>query len=220
MKRILSCFLLTLCVCTSLYALRGPVNGRYYNRDYHKRTINSLYGNINGQDTDTTGMPSLYTTAYTEVDVDWYTEPELRQGIYFYATSTCNGSAPQEEAEDCGGDYMVDAWVINKTPDLKTDTWTGYVIKKAERDDFDWWADGSIRGIEGEGNTKEERERDKKEKQKAAIHSLLLSSTDANASVNGGPGESYENSNSGSCGSGSCGPGDDDWGQSVADGTF
>ena len=30
MKRMLSYFLLTLFVCTCVYALRGPDNGRYY----------------------------------------------------------------------------------------------------------------------------------------------------------------------------------------------
>ncbi len=138
----------------------------------HKRTIKPKYINLQGNDSDTTGLPSLYTTAYTKIDIEW-------NGIDFYAKSTCNGSSPLGEEETCGGDYIVDAWVINQTPDLKIGTWEGSIIRKAERSDFDWWDDGGIGDIEGEGDTKEERKRDKEEKQKAAIYALL-SSTDAN----------------------------------------
>lgn len=164
------------------------------------RTIKSKYINLQGEDSDTTGKPSLRTTAFTEVNIDF-------NGIEFKAKATCNASSPFGEEEECGGNYMVDAWVINTKGDFDPDEWEGSVIRKAEVDDFDWWDDGGIGEIEGE------------QAQKDAMYALLLSCTDANASVNGGPVDE-ENSNSGSCGSGSCGPGDDEWGQSVADGTF
>lgn len=197
-------------VCSCVYALRGPDEGRYYNRETHKRSIKPLYINLQGEDSDTTGVPSLYTTAYTKIDIEWFLEPSKRQGIHYYAKSTCNGSSPIEE--ECGGEYNLDVWVINKKPVLEPksgedNSWEGSIIKKVETEDFDWWEDDIIRDIDGD------------EERKKAIYALLMGSTDANASINGGPVE-QENSNSGSCGSGSCGPGDEDWGQSVADGTF
>lgn len=55
MQRLLSYFLLTLFVTTSLYALRGPVDGRYYNRDVNRRTLHiNNDGKMEGEDSDYT----------------------------------------------------------------------------------------------------------------------------------------------------------------------
>ena len=70
MKRLLSYFLLTLLVTTTLYALRGPVDGRYYNRD--NETDRQIHvnndGYMIGADSDhSVGLMSLNSDAKTTV---------------------------------------------------------------------------------------------------------------------------------------------------------
>lgn len=194
MQRLLSYFLLTLFVTTSLYALRGPVDGRYYNRDYQRRELaQNNSGSMDARDSDgSPGGLSLNTDASCNVNIFWDNE-EQDTVVSYFADATINGSGPDSSY---GGYYMVNAWVIYAEPDLKHNTWVGYADDEAAAStDMAW---------EGPANNVGE-----------ALRALLWANTEAQGSIDGGSGGADDNSNSGSCGSGSCGPGDE-WGYSMA----
>lgn len=85
MKRILSCVLV--CVLfsgASLWALRGAVNGRTFNRDIQKQSGHERWARAYGADSD----GSISTFAEIEVDWEYFTErsyPPLRRGHAYSA---------------------------------------------------------------------------------------------------------------------------------------
>ena len=71
MKKILSCVLiLTLLGTASLWALRGPVDGRTYNRDKNHKGVQNRFGQCQGWDSD----GPLTAKAETKVNVEYPTE--------------------------------------------------------------------------------------------------------------------------------------------------
>ncbi len=128
MKRIFACTLIfTLLSCISLWALRGPVNGRTYNRDHHWKSpsTNKKYAQCQGSDSDSL----LRASASSEVDVETRKElswPPFRRGIAYSATASIGGSAPDSAYN---GYWSINAYVPNATPDYKSNEWWG------------WWED-------------------------------------------------------------------------------
>ena len=87
MKRILSfALILSLLGGTSLWALRGPVNGRTYNRDTQELRGANQTDWVKAVGADSDGL--LSTNIEVVVDYEYFTEaswPPFRKGYYYYA---------------------------------------------------------------------------------------------------------------------------------------
>lgn len=162
MKRIVfGCFILTLLGSVSLWALRDPVDGRYYNRDKNHRAVQNRFGQCQGWDKD----GPLEAKAETKVNVEYPTEwpPNWRWGVETSANATVKGTGPDSSYN---GYWLVDAYDPNDRSDWDGKYWDGKVDEDASASDFDWWEDENV--------------------QCAPVVAYILSSLDANASVSGG----------------------------------
>ena len=129
MKRILSIVIILLISITTVYALRGPVKGRTANRDLQKRSGHAKWAKCIAKDSDLL----LQSQAEIEVDVDWFLEPEVRQGVDYLAWSYAYGLQAY-------ADYECYAAVPNDdNQPVKKGTTTGAASVGAYAADFDWW---------------------------------------------------------------------------------
>ncbi len=135
MKRIFAfTFIIAMLAGTSLWALRGNVRGRNYNRDLQKRSGHSEWAKCIAKDSD----GAIRTQAYIEVDVDkpWENLPKKPQkwGVDYVASGTAWGWAND-------GQWTVYASVPNDTDGERSGTADGHFSVGASAQDFDWWAD-------------------------------------------------------------------------------
>jgi len=129
MKRTFFLLILLLFSVPTLYALRGPVNGRTENRDLQKRAGHENWAKCTAQDSDA----PLQSQAVIEVDIDWFWEPECRQGVDYLAWSRAYGLMAY-------ADYECYASVPNDDDGVYQGTTTGFASVGATAADFDWWA--------------------------------------------------------------------------------
>ena len=130
MKRIFAfTFIIMLLAVTSLFALRGNVRGRNYNRDLQKRSGNPNWARCIGKDSD----GAIRSQASIEVDVDKPWEGQY-WGVDYQAYGGAWGWAND-------GEYTIYASVPNDTDGEHSGTADGHFSVSANAQDFDWWAD-------------------------------------------------------------------------------
>ncbi|MYB95515.1 hypothetical protein F4054_07930 [Candidatus Poribacteria bacterium] len=135
MKRIgFYCLMLIVFSSVSIWALRGPVEGRTYNRDHHWKSpaTNRKYAQCQGSDSD----GQLNASASSEVDVEERLEiswPPFRRGIAYSASAAISGAAPNSAYN---GYWSIGAYVPNDAPDYKSNEWWGWVDEGASASDF------------------------------------------------------------------------------------
>lgn len=111
-----------------IFALLGSVALSYNDHTYSN--VKAKWGKHSATDSDGT----LSASAWIEVDVDWFTEPDYRRGVDYSAYADISGSA------DYGSWNL---YVYTPTDsDLKSDSaFHGIAFDQAQASEFDWMSD-------------------------------------------------------------------------------
>lgn len=138
MKRILSfALILSLLGGTTLWALRGPVNGRTYNRDVQElRGLNQTYW-VKALGADSDGL--LSTNIEVVVDYEYHSEfPYVREGYDYYAYAKVWGAGTGTWSVSTS----VPHWLWGTASDSAGGLIRGDVYRYVDSSGFQWDSEG------------------------------------------------------------------------------